>query len=119
MKKYPLIAVVFGMAAVFATPQLFAAGASPGPKAKIFAEFDTNKNGVIGGDEVAAVRKAFAADPKGQFARFDANHDGKLDDSEIAEIKPPGAKKDGDKKGGKKKSGSDDKKSTDAKSDSK
>src|SRR3954463_9902015 len=101
-----------------------ASPAQPGPKAKIVAEFDLNKNGVIDGDEIAAVRKAFAADPKGQFERYDANHDGKLDDSEIALIRPPGAKKDGEKKGGekkaggKKKSGSDDKKSTDAKTDS-
>jgi hypothetical protein len=85
-----------------------AASAGSGPKATIFAKFDTNKNGVIDGEEIAAVRAAFAADPKGQFARYDANHDGKLDDAEIAEIKPPGAggKKGekSDKKGGGKKS---------------
>ena len=80
-------------------PALSAASASPGPKARIFAEFDTNKNGVIDGDEVAAVRKAFAANPKGQFASYDKNADGKLDDAEIAAIKPPGQ---GGKKGGKK-----------------
>src|SRR3954463_9061211 len=87
-----------------------ASPAQPGPKAKIVAEFDLNKNGVIDGDEVAAVRKAFAADPKGQFARYDANHDGKLDDAEIAEIKPPGQS--GGKKGEKK--DSTDKKKKDA-----
>jgi len=81
----------------------FAAGAALGPKARIFAEFDTNKNGIIDGDEIAAVRKAFAADPKGQFAVYDANQDGKLDDREIAAIRPPGAKKDGEKKSGGKK----------------
>jgi hypothetical protein len=86
-----------------------AAGAGSGPKAQIFAKFDTNKNSVIDGDEVAAVRAAFAAEPKGQFARYDANHDGKLDDAEIAEIKPPGAggkkgEKSEKKSGGKKKS---------------
>ncbi len=80
-------------------PFAFAASAGSGPKATIFAKFDTNKNGVIDGDEVAAVRAAFASEPKGQFARYDANHDGKLDDPEIAEIKPPGA---GGKKGGEK-----------------
>lgn len=66
-----------------------------GPKAKIFAKYDTNKNGVIDGDEVAAVRKAYAADPKGEFAVYDTDHDGKLSDEEIAAIKPPGGKKGG------------------------
>lgn len=71
---------------------------SPGPKARIFAKYDTNKNGVIDGDEVAAVRKAFASEPKGEFAAYDQNHDGQLSDEEIAGIKPPGAKKSGEKK---------------------
>jgi hypothetical protein len=98
-------------AAAFAAPLAArAANAGNGPKAQIFAKFDLNKNGVIDGDEIAAVRAAFTAEPKGQFARFDANHDGKLDDSEIAEIKPPGAsgkkgEKSEKKSGGKKKSG--------------
>src|SRR3954463_6151665 len=105
MRTTSIFAVAAGLAAFVASNGAYAAAAGGGPKARIFAEFDTNKNGVIDGDEVAAVRKAFAADPKGQFARFDANHDGKLDDAEIAEIKPPGAKKDSEKKsGGKKKS---------------
>lgn len=100
MKRFPLL-----VAALCAAPLAHAAAAL-GPKARIFAEFDTNKNGVIDGDEIAAVRRAFAADQKGQFAGYDLNHDGKLDDTEIARIKPPGAKKDGEKKekGGKKKS---------------
>jgi hypothetical protein len=87
--------VVAGPGAVFA--------AAPGPKARIFEKYDTNKNHVIDGDEIAAVRKAFAADPKGEFARYDANADGKLDDAEIAEIKPPGQ---GGQKGEKKSGGS-------------
>src|SRR3954464_11382427 len=89
-------------ALLFSAGLAVAASSGSGPKATIFAKFDTNKNGVIDGDEVAAVRKAFAEDPKGQFARYDANHDGKLDDAEIAEIKPPGA---AGKKGEKKESG--------------
>src|SRR5215218_9829800 len=97
-------------AAALAPLGAVAANAGNGPKAQIFAKFDTNKNGVIDGEEVAAVRAAFASDPKGQFARYDTNHDGKLDDAEIAEIKPPGAGgKKGEKAdgtaGGKKKSG--------------
>jgi Ca2+-binding EF-hand superfamily protein len=95
MTSKSLLVVTLGLFALAS-----AHAAQPGPKAKIFAEFDTNKNGVIDGDEIAAVRKAFAADPKGPFARYDANHDGKLDDAEIAEIKPPGQS--GGKKGDKK-----------------
>ena len=87
--------------------------AADGPKARIFAKYDTNKNGVIDGDEIAAVRKAFAADPKGEFATYDKDHDGKLSDEEIASIKPPGAKKDGEKKSGGKKKADAEKKSDD------
>ncbi len=79
-----------------------------GPKARIFLKYDTNKNGVIDGDEIEVVRKAFAADLKGEFAAYDVDHDGKLSSEEIANIRPPGAKKDGEKKsGGKKKSDSE------------
>lgn len=103
MKKSLFAGAACGLGLFLLAPLGFAAAAAGGPKAKIFAEFDTNKNGVLDGDEIAAVRKAFVADPKGQFAAYDKNHDGKLDDEEIAAIKPPGAKKDGEKKGGKKK----------------
>lgn len=77
------------------------AAAGNGPKARIFAKYDTNKNGVIDGDEIGAVRAAYAAEPKGEFARYDTNKDGQLSDAEIAEIKPPGGKKPaaGDKRG--------------------
>ena len=106
MKKIHLLATaatVVGLA--ISTSAAFAAAGS-GPKARIFEKYDTNKHGVIDGEEIAAVRKAFAADPKGEFAAYDKDHDGKLSDEEIAAIKPPGAKKaDGEKKsgGGKKK----------------
>jgi Ca2+-binding EF-hand superfamily protein len=92
------LAVIATCATALSLPCAARAAAGAGPKATIFAKFDTNKNGVIDGDEVAAVRKAFAEDPKGQFARYDADKDGKLSDAEIAEIKPPGG---GGKKGGK------------------
>jgi hypothetical protein len=97
-------------ASLLAPLSSFAAGAGLGPKASIFAEFDANKNAVIDGDEIAAVRKAFAAEPKGRFATYDTNNDGKLDDIEVAGIRPPGAKKSSEKKeGGKKKSDKADK----------
>ena len=90
MKKIPALMAALGLLA-FLTPA--GVSAAEGPKARLFAKYDANKNGIIDGDEIAAVRKAYAADPKGEFARYDLNHDGQLDDKEIAEIKPPGAKK--------------------------
>jgi hypothetical protein len=103
--KFPQFLVALLAAAICLSPAGIAASSTPGPKARIFAKYDTNKNGVIDGDEVAVVRKAFAAEPKGEFANYDLNHDGKLDDQEIANIKPPGGKKSGAKKqaGGEKK----------------
>jgi Ca2+-binding EF-hand superfamily protein len=102
--KIPTFLVVAAAAASSAiSPGTALAAAGLGPKARIFAEFDANKNGVIDGDEVAAVRKAFAADMKGQFAAYDKNKDGKLEDAEIAAIKPPGSQKGGEKKSGAKK----------------
>jgi hypothetical protein len=103
MKQLSVTVAALGLLAV-SLPSL--SSAAEGPKARLFANYDTNKNGIIDGDEIEAVRKAYAADPKGEFARYDTNHDGKLDDQEIAAIKPPGAKPaDGQKKsGGKKKS---------------
>ena len=69
------------------------AAKSDGPRAKFFAKYDKNKNGVIDDDEKDAIRKDFAAEPEGDLKRFDKNHDGKLDDSEIAAIKPAASKK--------------------------
>lgn len=92
--------IIAAMACLLALPVFGAAAA--GPKARIFAKYDTNKNGSIDGDEIAAVRAAFKAEPEGEFARYDANADGKLDDAEIAAIKPPGQ---GGKPGGKKSEG--------------
>ena len=98
MKK--LLMMFTAAAALSLTFSASAANVGSGPKARIFAKYDLNKNGVIDGDEVAAVRKAYAADPKGEFARYDLDHDGKLSDEEIAQIKPPGGKKGGEKKAG-------------------
>jgi Ca2+-binding EF-hand superfamily protein len=62
---------------------------------EVMALYDKNGNGGIDGDEVAAVQKAYAAEPNGILKQFDTNADGKLDDTEIAAIKAG--------KGGKKK----------------
>jgi hypothetical protein len=91
MTLKPLFALALGSAIVCGGSFVLGA-AAPGPKARVMAKFDTNKNNVIDGEEIAAVRAAFAADPKGDLARYDTNQNGKLDDSEIAEIKPPGQK---------------------------
>jgi hypothetical protein len=95
------------------------AARSDGPRAKFFAKYDKNKNGVIDEDEKDAIRKDFAAEPEGELKRFDKNHDGKLDDSEIAAIKPPTAKKTekGEKTGKKGKKSKDADASTTEKSD--
>jgi DNA-binding transcriptional regulator YiaG len=87
MTAKTLLVLALGMTPCLSNP---AAAAAPGPKARIFAKYDTNKNGAIDGDEIAAIRDAFKADSKGEFARYDTNRDGKLDDAEVAEIKPPG-----------------------------
>ncbi|MDP3071196.1 MAG: EF-hand domain-containing protein [Opitutaceae bacterium] len=99
MKKIHLLVPIAAALGLGIFTRTAHAAAGTGPKARIFAEFDKNKNGVIDGDEVAAVRKAFAADPKGPFAAYDKNKDAKLDDAEIAAIQPPG----GGGKGGAKK----------------
>ena len=118
MKKSRLLATACAAAAVLFSASAFAQ--SLGPKAKIFAKYDTNKNGVIDGEEIVVVRKAFLADLKGEFAGYDADHDGKLSAAEIASIKPPGAKKDGEKKsGGKKKADAETKAEPEKKSDAK
>ena len=90
---------VFVTAAILA----FAAPAFAGKKkknnadgmtaAQVLEKFDTNHNGKIDGDEVAALRAAFAGADADKLKHFDTNGDGKLDDSEIAAIKADGKKK--------------------------
>lgn len=54
---------------------------------KAAAQYDTNANGMIDGDEIEALRKAFAADPTGALKALDTDSDGKLSDGEISAIK--------------------------------
>jgi len=98
MKKLFLLLTAL---ALLAPATSFAAKAD-GPKAKIMAKYDLNKNGKLDPDEIAAIRKDFTANPTGELARFDTNHDGKLSDEEIAAMVPGSGKKSG---GGKKKGG--------------
>ena len=53
MKKFTVFAAACGLCFGLAPT---GARAAEGPKARLFAKYDTNKNGVIDGDEVAAVR---------------------------------------------------------------
>lgn len=91
MKKVCIIALAFGLFG-WAVPTTTLADKANGPKAKFFAKYDKNHNGVIDEDEKEAIRKDYAANPDGELKRFDKNHDGKLDDAEIAAIKPPTGK---------------------------
>jgi hypothetical protein len=91
MKSSTLLLCAAGLLA-FAVPASVHAGGNPDKKAAkkavkaIMAQYDKNSNGIIDGDEVGAVKKAYAADPNGPLKQFDTNADGKLDDTEIAAI---------------------------------
>jgi hypothetical protein len=89
--KWIIVVAILGFA-VLVCPSAQAAKGE-GPKARFFAKYDLNKNGVIDGKEKDAVRKDYAADKEGDLKRFDTNKDGQLDDEELAAIKPPTGKK--------------------------
>ena len=91
MKSTSLLLCAAGILTL-ALPASVLAGGNPDKKAAkkavkaVLAEYDKNNNGIIDGDEVDAVKKAYEADPNGPLKRFDTNADGKLDDTEIAAI---------------------------------
>lgn len=58
---------------------------------KALIQYDANHNGVIDGDEIAAVRTAFDADKTGPLSHLDTNADGKLEDAEITGALKPRA----------------------------
>ncbi len=91
MKNACIIALTLSLFG-WAVPATTFAAKADGPKAKFFAKYDKNHNGVIDEDEKEAVRKDYAANPDGDLKRFDKNRDGKLDDAELAAIKPPTGK---------------------------
>ena len=101
MKSSTLLLCTVGLLTV-ALPTSLLAGGDPDKKAQkkavkaVLAQYDKNSNGIIDGDEVDAVKKAYISEPNGILKRFDTNSDGKLDDTEIAAIHVG-------KKGGKKK----------------
>ena len=55
MKQLSVTVAALGLLAVSLPSRSYAA---EGPKARLFAKYDTNKNGIIDGDEIEAVRKA-------------------------------------------------------------
>jgi hypothetical protein len=91
MKNTSLLLCTVGLLAL-ALPTSVHAAKDPEKKAAkkavkaVLAEYDKNNNGIIDGDEVDAVKKAYEADPNGPLKRFDLNTDGKLDDTEIGSI---------------------------------
>jgi len=99
MKSIRILTLTACLAALAIPTPTFAAKGVKGDKAnkpgRIIRKYDANGNGVIDGDEVEAVRKAFAAEPNGPLKQFDTDSDGKLSDSEIAAMKghAKGAKK--------------------------
>ena len=99
MKNLRTLLALLGLCALV-TPSIALAQKASGPKAKLMEKYDANKNGKLDADEIAALRKDFAADTKGALARFDTDHDGKLSDDEVAKMTPGSGNKAG---GGKKK----------------
>ena len=96
MKKVCIVAFGFCLFA-WLVPATAVAAKADGPKARFFAKYDKNKNGVIDGGEKDTLRKDYAADKEGDLKRYDKDKDGKLSDEEIAAIKPPAGKGKGTK----------------------
>ncbi len=67
---------------------------------QVLAKYDTNSNGVLDADEIAALKKDFAAGNASSAAVFDTDANGKLDDNEIAALQTAASTP---AKGGKKK----------------
>ena len=97
MKSIRILTLIVGLAALAIPSTSFAGKGNKAGKGagKAAAQYDTNANGMIDGDEIEALRKAFAADPNGPLKALDTDSDGKLSDSEISAIK---IHKKGDKK---------------------
>lgn len=70
-----------------------ARGAKGERPAKTLRDLDKNANRQIDGDEVDALKKQFAAEPKSALARFDKNADSKLDDDEVKALNEVMAKR--------------------------
>jgi len=69
-------------------PSTGMAAKADGKKAKLIAKYDTNGDGSLDADEMAALRKDVEADKDGALKSYDKDGDGKLSDEEIQAIKP-------------------------------
>ena len=106
MKLTHILPIAAAMIALAAPSPLFAKGkGGKKPKdpvkqasATALNLYDKDSSGTINGDEIKAVRDAFAADKAGPLKALDTNTDGTLDDAEIAAIQKKGK---GGKGGGK------------------
>lgn len=103
MRKLCLITIYFCALGLVMPASVLAAKAD-GRKAKLFAKYDKNTNGVLDADEKKALQDDYAKDKEGELKAFDKDGDGKLSEEEIAAIKPGSGKaKDASAKGKKKK----------------
>ena len=101
MKKSFLLATGLVLAGLVA-PTAAVAEKAQGPKARLMAHYDANKNGTHEAGEIVAIRSDFTADPSGALKRFDRDKNGKLSDNEVALMVPGSGKK---SSGGKKADG--------------
>ena len=92
--KLNRILLILTLGAVFALPSAaFArkgkankgAGKAQHP-GQVVRSYDKNSNGQIEGDETEALKRGFAADPKGPLAALDKNSNATLDDDEISAL---------------------------------
>jgi hypothetical protein len=89
MKSIRILTLALALAAVALPSTSFAGKGNKAGKGagKAAAQYDTNQNGMIDGDEVDALKKAFDADKTGPLKALDTDGDGKLSDGEISAIK--------------------------------
>ncbi len=91
MKRILILLPIVVIGAALATPAHAGKGKKgekgEGPSVGMLLKtYDTNGNGTIDGDEVAAIKKAFDGGDA-EVKKLDKDADGKLSDSEIASVK--------------------------------
>ncbi len=102
MKKLCFIALG-ACALCLVMPANVLAAKADGKKAKLFAKYDKNKNGILDADEKKAIQSDYAKDKTGELKAFDKDGDGKISEEEFAAFKPGSGKaKDVSAKGKKK-----------------
>jgi hypothetical protein len=97
MKNTDTLAIGFCVLGLMMPATLWAAKAD-GRKAKLFAKYDTNANGVLDEEERKAIQADYDKAREGDLKSFDKDHDGKFSPEEFEGMKA-GAK--GTKTGGK------------------